>query len=336
MRLYLGEGELQRDFRLSRQSVGALIQSLGYNKEHGWGKHIEVGIYLYWLASATSYRVVSEAFDVPTTTVFDIVHRVAKNMMAILKRVIHFPAEDELVGIGEGFARLAGSRAFSHVAGSIDGTHIRIKPPAANKVDYLNRKLFHSIQLQVVCDHRGRFINIFTGLPGAVHDARVLRWSSLYYKRLYPPPGWILIGDGGYPCLTAPIALMTPYREPVQNPVQARYNRHHSKARCVVERAIGMMKNRWRSIFFKALEVKPTFVPLVVSSCAFLHNICISNGDMVEPDEDVPEDDGDDQPEDQRPGENLRNRMAAEISAPGAAIPALQEHDYIGHVSANN
>ncbi|XP_060905102.1 putative nuclease HARBI1 [Labrus mixtus] len=121
------------------------------------------------------------------------------------------------------------------------------------------------IQLQVVCDHKGRFLNTYTGLPGSVHDARVLRWSSLYVHQLYPPHGWCIVGDGGYPCLAAPISLMTPFREPVQNPVHARYNRHHAKARCVVERTIGMMKTRWRSIFPKALEIKPTFVPAVVS-----------------------------------------------------------------------
>ncbi|XP_074484272.1 uncharacterized protein LOC141763652 [Sebastes fasciatus] len=236
VRLYLGEGDLKKDFRLSRQTINALVECLGYAKDHGWGKDLEVALYLYWLASATSYRVVSEAFDVPITTVHDVVHRVAGSIMAIFKRVVYFPAADELVGIGEGFARLAGSHAFR--------------------------------------------------LPGSVHDARVLRWSSIYVEQLYPSPGWCIIGDGGYPCLAAPISLMTPYREPVQGPVQGRYNRHHSKARCVVERAIGMMKTQWRSIFLKALEVKSTFVPEVVSTCAFLHNLSIRNGDLVEPDVD--------------------------------------------------
>ncbi|KAM7009677.1 uncharacterized protein LKV04_001615 [Tautogolabrus adspersus] len=107
--------------------------------------------------------------------------------------------------------------------------------------------------------------------------------SSIYVNQLYPPHGWCILGDGGYPCLAAPISLRTPYREPVQNPVQARYNRHHAKARCVVERAIGMMKTRWHSIFLKAMEVKATLVPAVVSTCTFLHNLSISNGDLVEP-----------------------------------------------------
>ncbi|XP_034541158.1 putative nuclease HARBI1 [Notolabrus celidotus] len=330
--LYLGNAELKRNFRLSRQTVNNLVSCLGYTKDHGWGKDLEVGIYLNWLASATSYRVVSEAFDIPTSTVHDVVHRVAGHIISIINRGVHLPDADELEGIGDGFAHLAGSRAFHRVAGSIDGTHIRIKPPAENKEDYLNRKLFYSIQLQVVCDHKGRFLNIFTGLPGSVHDARVLRWSSIYVEKLYPPRGWCILGDGGYPCLAAPISLLTPYREPVQNPVQARYNRHHSKARYVVERAIGMMKTRWRSIFLKALEVKATFVPAVVSTCAFLHNLSLSNGDLVEPEMEEPaiqaEVDDQPNPEGQVPGDNLRQRLAAEVSVPVVAIPALQDHNY--------
>ncbi|XP_049338191.1 putative nuclease HARBI1 [Astyanax mexicanus] len=126
---------------------------------------------------------------------------------------------------------------------------------------------------------------------------------------------------------------MTPFREPVQNPVQARYNRHLSKARSVVERSFGMMKTRWRSIFFKALEVKFTFAPVVVSCCAFLHNLCLSNGDIVESAEGEPEEEpGEAEAEEHtsaaQPGDGLRDRLAAAVSAPGAAISALREHDY--------
>lgn len=134
----MGEGDLRRDFRLSRRTVNALVQALGCGKDHGWGDALEVAVFLYWLASATSYRVVSEGFDIPTSTVHDIVHRVADSIMAIYARVVHFPAADELEGIGEGFAHLAGSRAFCRVVGCIDGTNVRIKPQA-----YLVQSMMH-------------------------------------------------------------------------------------------------------------------------------------------------------------------------------------------------
>lgn len=108
LQVYFGEGDLKKDFRLSRGSVNALVHTLEGQHYHGWGKALEVGIFLYWLASATSYRVVYEAFDVPQTTVHDAVHRTAECIMGVFKRVVHFPLPEELEGIGAGFCHLAG------------------------------------------------------------------------------------------------------------------------------------------------------------------------------------------------------------------------------------
>lgn len=63
---------------------------------------------------------------------------------------------------------------------------------------YRNRNLFVSIQLQAVCDHAGRFIDVFVGFPGSVQNTRVLRYSHLYRCATYPPPGTFLLNDGGY------------------------------------------------------------------------------------------------------------------------------------------
>ncbi|KAK0151005.1 hypothetical protein N1851_007881 [Merluccius polli] len=63
--------------------------------------------------------------------------------------------------VGAGFAQLAGSPAFCvAVLCAIDGCHIWIKPPAEDASCYFNRKLFTSIQLQAICDHRGKFIDV--------------------------------------------------------------------------------------------------------------------------------------------------------------------------------
>ena len=104
--------------------------------------------------------------------------------------------------VGEGFARLAGHDAFCRVAGAIDGCHVRILPPAEpQKKCYINRKLFPSVLLQGVCDSSGKFLNTYIGNTGSVHDALVLRRSRMYTESLYPPAGFFLLGDRGYPCL---------------------------------------------------------------------------------------------------------------------------------------
>ncbi|KAE8278864.1 putative nuclease HARBI1 [Larimichthys crocea] len=325
-----GESDLRPDFRLSRLTVAHLIQLLRSPLDHGWGHDLEVLVFLFWMASATSYRVVSRAFAIPRSTVHDIIHRVTEKVLRLKNRLIFFPSADQLQTTGAGFERLAGSAAFARVVGSIDGCHIRIKPPSADAQCYFNRKLFHSIQLQAVCDHQCQFLDIFVGYPGSVHDARVLKNSPLYVQKLYPPEGFQILGDGGYPCTSEPLALITPYREPVRNPVEARFNRHHAKARSVVERAFGIMKARWRSIFFKALEVKPQFAVKVIACCAILHNLCQKDGDILEPVEEAlgPDDGGDQVQPDLACGERLRGRIAAAVSAPVNNPPALQDHDY--------
>ncbi|KAG7453518.1 hypothetical protein JOB18_019378, partial [Solea senegalensis] len=62
---------------------------------------------------------------------------------------------------------------------------------------------------------------------------------------LYPPAGYFLQGDGGYPCLQHRVA----------------FNHHHAKARIIIERTFGMLKTRWHNIFQQALEVQPLFTP---------------------------------------------------------------------------
>ncbi|KAL0153332.1 hypothetical protein M9458_051370, partial [Cirrhinus mrigala] len=332
LRLYLDEAADHRaHLRLSLPSIRSLIGALRLESDHGWERDLEVLVFLYWLAHASSYRVVSQTFDIPKTSVHDIVHRVSKAVLGILRKVICFPTGDDLEAVGAGFAQLSGSPAFSRAVGAIDGCHIRMKPPANTSHCYYNRKLFHSIQLQAITDHRGKFLDIFVGYPGSVHDARVLRNSPVYLGSLYPPPGKCILGDGGYPCLSAPICLITPYREPVHNPVQARFNSKHSRARNIIERAFGMMKTRWRSIFFKALEISPAFVPEVVTCCAVLHNLALLNGDIVEAEDE--EDHDDDPPEPHNPqarvGDHVRDNLAAAVSAPNICVAALHEHDYL-------
>ncbi|KAJ8388116.1 hypothetical protein AAFF_G00147340 [Aldrovandia affinis] len=296
LRLYLDEAaDLKPDYRLSRASLQHLIGMLRSHQDHGWGDYLEVLVFVFWLASATSYHVVSRSFNIPRTTVHDMVHRVAKKLLKLKNRVIHFPTHADLENVGNGFAQLAGSPAFSRVVGSIDGCQVRVKPPSADAQCYLNHKLFYSVQLQAVCDHQGMFLDIFTGYPGSVHDTRVLKNSPLYTQQLYPPEGFCILGEGGHPCLSAAIALITPYKEAVRLVVARRFNHHHAKARSIIKRSFGIMKTRWRSIFFKSLEVKPTFAPEVIACCTILHNIRVSNGDIMEPAEEVfrPDDNAD-------------------------------------------
>ncbi|XP_041941430.1 putative nuclease HARBI1 [Alosa sapidissima] len=176
----------------------------------------------------------------PRSTVHRIVHRVTEEMVAICHKVIHLPkTPEELEAVTRGFAGLARHRVAPAACWKIDGCHVHIKAPSGRDGQcYRNRKVFPSIILQAVCDHQGRFIDTYVGWPGSVHDSRVLRYSPLYRQSVYPPPGHFILADGGYPCLQHPLPLITPYKRPVQGVGAQRFNRHHSKARSIVERSL--------------------------------------------------------------------------------------------------
>ncbi|XP_041838410.1 putative nuclease HARBI1 [Melanotaenia boesemani] len=305
LRVYMDpEQDMRPSFRLTRRSFNALLAILNQERDHGWGHRLEVLIFIYWLAHGTSYRVTAEAFDIPKSTIHKVVHRIGREIRKARSKVIFFPSHDTLDEVGRGFGVLAQHCAFNKAVGAIDGCHIRIKPPKHNKPDYFNYKQFYSIQLQAVCDSAGRFLDIFVGYGGSVHDTRILRNSPIYVQALYPPPGYFLLGDGGYPCLEGPIAIITPYRHPLHGRMQERFNQAHSRARSIIERAFGMMKARWRATLFKALEVRPRFCSEVALACAVLHNLCLAQGDVVEEPEQQPH--GPDLPPPPPPPEDLQ------------------------------
>lgn len=204
---------------------------------------------------------------------------------------------------------------------------LELKPQVKNDATYyFNRKLFYSVVLQAVCDSNGRFIDVFCGFPGSAHDARILKCSPLFVSAGYSPAHHFLLSDGGYPCIENPITIITPYREPVQGPIQARFDRYRSRARCIIETSFGRMKARWRAIFLQTLPLDRLIVPKVVTACTTLHNICLGVGDIM--DEAVSE-------PTRRHGHveavrsARREELAALISAPEQRHNLLQDHDYI-------
>lgn len=210
----------------------------------------------------------------------------------ILPKVIQFPSTNQLREIGVRFCRRARTHIFQntylypsegyHAVGAIDGTHVTIQCPVSLHSQYINRKLKYFIQCQAITDCNQKFLDVFIGYPGSTHDTRVLYNSLIYQERLYPPEGYFLLGDSGYSCRLSPIAIITPFKENgTLSTRQKHFNNKFSKARNVVECAFGVLKNRWRNIFNRDLELKIENSVKTIAVACILHNICVDMNDFV-------------------------------------------------------
>ena len=115
--------------------------------------------------------------------------------------------------------------------------------------------------------------------------------------------------------------LLTPFKNNRHlTAVQIRYNEKHSGTRQVIERALGLLKGRWRRL--KCLEMEAVEeIPSVVSAGCVLHNFCLlaDEGDIEQFFDD--DSDGDDLDSDDQPDQPLpqavakRNMMVQHLSS---------------------
>jgi hypothetical protein len=136
---------------------------------------------------------------------------------------------------------------------------------------YVNRKGFHSMLLQGVCDDQKLFLDCYVGEAGSIHDACMFRRSDLgrTLDMLNFPQNSHLIGDSAY---QLHYKLIVPFKDNghLTNP-QRHFNTKLSKVRVTIEQTFALLKGRFRRL--KLLEA--------VRSDCILHNICQGGNDIL-------------------------------------------------------
>lgn len=170
---------------------------------------------------------------------------------------------------------------FLGVIGAIDGCHIRILPPKQFPNSYYNRKKFHSVLLQGVCNRDNLFIDVYAGEPGSIHDANLFTKSDLYQRidNMEFPNDGHLIGDLAYPLSKK---LLVGFKDVNLNATKKYFNCKLSSIRVCIEHTFALLKGRFRRLKYLETRRLDLISLLIIASC-ILHNLCILKGDI--PDE---------------------------------------------------
>ena len=215
----------------------------------------QLAITLYYLSDEGRFRKVANSFVVGKSSVSIIIRDVCLVLAKYVgPRYIKLPQKvEEVEYLSNSFYRLYG---FPQCIGAIDGTHIPIKQPSENGSDFINRKDFHSLNVQAVCDFSNKFIDVVVRWPGSVHDARIFS-NSMIFKKLQngtipqnpkvikdgeEPVPICLLGDAAYPLLPF---LMKEFASGGITREQQFFGWKLSSSRMVIECSFGRLKARW-------------------------------------------------------------------------------------------
>ena len=157
---YIDE-ELRARYRFGSESIQFITNLIETdlrrktNRSHALRPIDQVLIALRFYASGNFLQVIGDTVGVDKSTVSRAVHDVSQLLSAKQNTFIKWPTTAAVINKNmNGFYR---RRRFPGIIDCIDGTQIRIIAPSNNESDFVNRKGFHSINVQGVCDHKGKF-----------------------------------------------------------------------------------------------------------------------------------------------------------------------------------
>lgn len=147
---------------------------------------------LHFLGKASYQHVSGEIVGISQPSFSRCLVEVLQALRQLAPKYIHMgKSREERDQIKRGFFDLAG---MPNVIGAIDCTHVPLCPPSEQEHIYRNRKAYHSLNIQVICDSNLIIRDVVTGFPGSCHDAHILRQSGIYdtLDKDLENNGWLL------------------------------------------------------------------------------------------------------------------------------------------------
>ena len=237
-----------------------------------------------WFAGGCAYDI-SEMHGVNYQEVMQSVWKIVDlvNMCEEIK--IEFPssyAEQEKVA--DGFKKKSWVQ-FNNCVGCVDGMLVWISQPSKGVMDscdvgtskfFCGRKKKFGMNLQAICDHELRFIDIDISHPASTSDYLAFCTSSILSnleKDNFLKPGFCLYGDNAY---VNTRFMASPFKGTSSGPKDA-YNFFQSQIRINIECAFGVLVSRF-GVLRKALPMNISIakVSALIRCLCILHNFCIN------------------------------------------------------------
>ncbi|KAJ1152363.1 hypothetical protein NDU88_005138 [Pleurodeles waltl] len=234
----------------------------------GFPPLVQVLSVLNFLASGSFQTTVAMASGMSQPIFSNVLSRVLSALLKHMRSYIVFPQLEDLPAVKGDFYALG---HIPNIIGAIDGTHVAFVPPRRKEQVYRNRKNCHSMNVQMVCLADQYISHVNAKYPGSVHDAYILRNSSIpYVMGQLQRHRVCLIGDSGYPNLSW---LLTPVRKP-RTRAEERYN---EADRRIIERTFGLLKARFRCLHLigGSLYYSPKKVCQIIVAYCMLHNLAV-------------------------------------------------------------
>ena len=129
------------------------------------------------LATGTFQREVGDRSGITQPSMSRVMPSVLEAIKSLTEEFIRFPfSEDQQTVLKREFYEIA---RVPNVVGAIDCTHVRIKPPTVNDYAFINRKNYHSINVQLICDANLSLLNVVARWPGGSHDSTIFHNSHI-------------------------------------------------------------------------------------------------------------------------------------------------------------
>ncbi|XP_048781336.2 putative nuclease HARBI1 [Ostrea edulis] len=146
---------------------------------------LQLLVCLRYLSTGTIHLLIGDSLNISRSTAGTCIRDISAHVSNLRRRSIRFPKVNDAARTKRAFSTIAG---FPNILGCIDGTQIRMKHPKQNEVDYMNRKGYHSLNVQMCCDETFKLTSCVASWPGSVHDSRHTHQFFSYLLDIYSNP----------------------------------------------------------------------------------------------------------------------------------------------------